>query len=349
MFRTAIFVFAILSMYAAEAVSKSAESTDDPQIAKFADKVSQQGAELFFRLKDGRVISKKSARDWYGYDDCDGNTNISYTFDDFIDPWFIVHEHYYESAGTLFINWETGKEEHVSGASIFSPERTRFFTQGYGGEGEHDVEMWKVTPEGVVREWVLHQGISFDLRWLDPTKVEIADYDFEVAARVTRNGASWKCLGAVGACNALKMSKSPGDSAGEGARDKDLKIDDRSAIDSDIMRGLMSHRGEVLRVDPETGKLVHVHEDDEDGAKSAEPTLISAALKGDVEAVKSFLDRGSPIDATDENGRTALEAAAARGRSNVVKLLLSRGARPNSKEYLTLQSCMQPSGAMPIP
>lgn len=337
MFRTAIFVSAMLCMFVSEAVSKSAESAEDQRIAKFGDKVSQQGDELLLRLKDGRVIPKKSAAVWYGPFDCDGNTNISYTFHDFVDPWFIVYEHYYESAGTSFINWETGLEEHVSGSSIFSPERTRFFTVGYGGEGEYDVEMWKVTPEGVVREWVLYHGISFDLRWLDPTAVEIADNDFEVAARVTRNGASWKCLGAVGACNALKMSKSTGNSAGEVARERDLKIDDRSirdTIDRDIMRGLMSQPKEGLRVDPETGRLVRVHIDDEDSAKSAEPTLISAARKGDVEAVKSLLDRGSPIDATDENGRTALEAAAARGRSNVVKFLLSRGARPNSKEYL---------------
>ncbi len=125
MFRTAIFVSAILSMYAAEAVSKSAESTEDPRIAKFADKVSQQGDELFLRLKDGRVISKKSARDWYEPCDCDGNKNISYTFHDLVDPWFVVEEGYYESAGTTFINWETGKEEYVYGASSFSPRSRR--------------------------------------------------------------------------------------------------------------------------------------------------------------------------------------------------------------------------------
>ena len=39
MFRVAIFVSAILSMYAAEAVSKSADSIEAQQIAKFADKV----------------------------------------------------------------------------------------------------------------------------------------------------------------------------------------------------------------------------------------------------------------------------------------------------------------------
>ena len=108
------------------------------------------------------------------------------------------------------INWETGKEQHVSGYSTFSPEGARFLAKGYAGEGEYDAEMWKVTPEGVFREWVLDGGTAYDFRWLDATTVEGAENNW-VIARVTRNGASWKCLGAVRACKALRISKSPGE------------------------------------------------------------------------------------------------------------------------------------------
>lgn len=57
--------------------------------------------------------------------------------------------------------------------------------------------------------------------------------------------------------------------------------------------------------------------------------LTQAATRGDVEAVRSALDRGAPIDAVDSHGLrgTALEKASAGGHVAVVELLLARGAR----------------------
>lgn len=309
MFRTAIFIAAILSMYTPEAVSKSAESTEDPQIAKFADKVIQLDDELIFRLKDGALKRKKSRR-------CDDGRYTSYTFYDFIEPWFIVEVTYFEWAGTTFINWETGKEEYVSGASDFSSERTRFLAIGSPSNGEYDADMWKVTPDGVFKEWTLDSGSAeYKVRWLDSTTVEVAQDD-HVVARVTRNGASWKCFGAVRACNGLEISKSRGD------------------IPAEVVREKKQQRHQGVR-DPETSKVTErVDAHDEDSEEDVKPTLRSAAEEGDVEAVQSFLDKGIPIDATDEDGWTALERAAYGGRLDVVKFLLSRGARANSKEYL---------------
>ena len=56
--------------------------------------------------------------------------------------------------------------------------------------------------------------------------------------------------------------------------------------------------------------------------------LTRAATHGDVEAVRSALDRGAAIDATDSHGLRgpALEKAAAKGHGDVVELLLARGA-----------------------
>jgi ankyrin repeat protein len=53
-----------------------------------------------------------------------------------------------------------------------------------------------------------------------------------------------------------------------------------------------------------------------------------AATRGDIEAVRSALDRGVAIDAVDLHGLrgTALEKAAAKGHRDVVELLLARGA-----------------------
>jgi ankyrin repeat protein len=56
--------------------------------------------------------------------------------------------------------------------------------------------------------------------------------------------------------------------------------------------------------------------------------LTQAATRGEVEVVRSALDRGAAIDAVDSHGfrGTALEKAAANGHADVVELLLSRGA-----------------------
>ena len=56
--------------------------------------------------------------------------------------------------------------------------------------------------------------------------------------------------------------------------------------------------------------------------------LTQAATRGDIEAVRSALDRGAAIDAVDSHGfrGTALDKAASSGHSDVVELLLARGA-----------------------
>ena len=60
--------------------------------------------------------------------------------------------------------------------------------------------------------------------------------------------------------------------------------------------------------------------------------LFAAARKGDVTAVKAFLDRGVSVNAKARYDRTALSFAAHRGHLEVVQLLLERGADPNVKD-----------------
>jgi len=56
--------------------------------------------------------------------------------------------------------------------------------------------------------------------------------------------------------------------------------------------------------------------------------LPSAAIVGEVDAVRRLLDLGLPVDATDTQGCTALLRAAGGGHRAVVDLLLARGADP---------------------
>jgi hypothetical protein len=69
-------------------------------------------------------------------------------------------------------------------------------------------------------------------------------------------------------------------------------------------------------------------------ALAADPgeDLRQAAMRGDTAAVKALLDAGTPIDAANSYGATALTFACDRGNLEIVKLLLDRGADANLKD-----------------
>jgi ankyrin repeat protein len=65
-------------------------------------------------------------------------------------------------------------------------------------------------------------------------------------------------------------------------------------------------------------------------ANPSEQTLRNAALDGQIETVRSSLDKGASTDAPDPDGRTALMMAAFNGHTKTVSLLLDRGAKINA-------------------
>lgn len=60
--------------------------------------------------------------------------------------------------------------------------------------------------------------------------------------------------------------------------------------------------------------------------------LRRAASEGDVARVKALLDAGADVNAKNDYGGTPLSFACDRGRTEVVQLLLERGADPNTKD-----------------
>ena len=63
-----------------------------------------------------------------------------------------------------------------------------------------------------------------------------------------------------------------------------------------------------------------------------EAALKAAAVKGDTDAVKALLDKGTKVDARDEDGGTALGHAVWFGHVETVRLLIDRGADVNAKK-----------------
>jgi hypothetical protein len=151
------------------------ETAESRQIAKLADKVSRRAGELFLRLKDGKIVSRKDTPEnqWDGYNDATGNANVSCTFSDFIDPWYVIGEQYFEGHGTQLINWETGARAEVYGSARFSPDKTRFLAIGYPGDSDCDAEIWKVSHSAVISEGVLEDSCHNLVRWAYASTVEI--------------------------------------------------------------------------------------------------------------------------------------------------------------------------------
>lgn len=63
-----------------------------------------------------------------------------------------------------------------------------------------------------------------------------------------------------------------------------------------------------------------------------ETALMRAADKGNVRAIELLLKHGAQIDKRDEDGRTALMFAAQEGHTEAVKFLLHAGANPTLKD-----------------
>ena len=67
-------------------------------------------------------------------------------------------------------------------------------------------------------------------------------------------------------------------------------------------------------------------------AQSSNEDFFAAARKGDVAAVKAFLDKGVDVNAKTTYGATALSYACDKGHTELIKLLIARGADVNVKD-----------------
>lgn len=71
-----------------------------------------------------------------------------------------------------------------------------------------------------------------------------------------------------------------------------------------------------------------------DASEALDPAvrLMYLANEGDSDGIKELLDAGSNVNFTDIDGRTSLHVAACQGRTDVVDLLLRRGAHVDPQD-----------------
>src|SRR5215831_791976 len=67
-------------------------------------------------------------------------------------------------------------------------------------------------------------------------------------------------------------------------------------------------------------------------AQEANEEFFAAARRGDIPAIKAFLDKGVDVNSKTRYGATALSYACDKGHVEVVKLLIERGADVNMKD-----------------
>jgi len=66
---------------------------------------------------------------------------------------------------------------------------------------------------------------------------------------------------------------------------------------------------------------------DDDGKDEAKVSLHAAAEEGNIDTLKSLLERGADINARDASKQTPIDGAAVKGHVDVVRLLIERGAQ----------------------
>jgi ankyrin repeat protein len=66
--------------------------------------------------------------------------------------------------------------------------------------------------------------------------------------------------------------------------------------------------------------------------QDAASELVEAAKKGDVDALRSMINKGGNVNVKNASGRTALMEAAYWGRVDAAKLFLEKGADANAKD-----------------
>jgi len=73
---------------------------------------------------------------------------------------------------------------------------------------------------------------------------------------------------------------------------------------------------------------------DDDGTHEAKVSLHTAAEEGNIDTVKSLLERGVDVNARNASDQTPLARAATKGYVDVVRLLIERGAEVDSRNKL---------------
>jgi len=114
--------------------------------------------------------------------------------------------------------------------------------------------------------------------------------------------------------------------AGSAAAGGDSREEAKVVVDAQRMQGGISATAQSAAPQPAAPMA--------ESARSADPAaqMRRAAEIGDVAQVRMLLDKRAPIDARDDNGRTALMLAVLHGQSDAVDVLLARGADPNAAD-----------------
>ena len=140
-----------------------AQAVEKTQLPRYPQQVSRKGKILRLTLKTGKVVELKDVTTDPKKQDEQVDKIVHYSFREYFRDlgYFLVHVHYWEGADYLMVNDQNGQRYRLPDLFLLSPDRQRLATllmsEAYIPTS---IQIWRITPEKMTREWSLEPGIG---------------------------------------------------------------------------------------------------------------------------------------------------------------------------------------------
>lgn len=125
------------------------------QKPEYARRVARKDAELRLQLGDGKTVTVADVQP------ADEVSVVKHSFRDYLGEigYFMLHRQYYEGEEYVLLHDRTGKMFPLPSPPVISPDRSRLVTTFPGLSGGYSpniVQIWRVTPDGLIEEFTIH-------------------------------------------------------------------------------------------------------------------------------------------------------------------------------------------------
>lgn len=158
-----------------------AQAVERHQLKKpeYAGRAARNDKALRLQLRDGKSVTVTDSQP------ADEASVIKYSFRDYLSEigYFVLHRQYYEGEEYVMLHDQTGKMFPLPSVPIISPDKSRVVTTFpglSGGYSPNAVQIWRVTPAGLVQEYAAHPRAwePTDAVWVDNATIRLTTRTF---------------------------------------------------------------------------------------------------------------------------------------------------------------------------